>query len=136
MAYTSDESGSFQLYVRAFPDTGGKWQVSSEGGQYPAWSRTAPELFFRSPDNRVMVTSYAAKGDSFLAERPRLWSEKRLADLGTTGILNFDLAPDGKRVAALISAEKAEGKQGQAQSHVILLENFFDELKRKVPIGK
>jgi serine/threonine-protein kinase len=42
LAYVSSESGSFQVYVRAFPDTGGKWQISSDGGVYPMWSRRGP----------------------------------------------------------------------------------------------
>jgi Tol biopolymer transport system component len=58
MAYSSDESGSFQLYVRAFPDKGGKWQISNSGGMYPAWSRNGHDLFFRTQDNQIMVASY------------------------------------------------------------------------------
>jgi hypothetical protein len=53
----------------------------------------------------------------------------------TSGIIsNYDLAPDGKRIAALMPAETPEAQQ--AQNHVIFLENFADELQRKVPAGK
>jgi dipeptidyl aminopeptidase/acylaminoacyl peptidase len=55
LAYASDESGTFQVYVRAFPDNGGKWQISNAGGAYPVWSRNGRELFFRNLDNRIMV---------------------------------------------------------------------------------
>jgi serine/threonine-protein kinase len=134
VAYTSDESGAYQVYVRAFPDKGGKWQISNTGGVYPVFSRNGRELFFRGLDNRIMVTDYTVKGDSFAVGKPRVWSEKKLADFGLVGVQNYDLAPDGKRIAALMPAEVAEAQP--AQNHVIFLENFFDELRRRAPTSK
>jgi Tol biopolymer transport system component len=128
MAYSSNESGTYQIYVRAFPDKGGKWQISNEGGAYPMWSHNGRELFFENLDNRIMVASYAVKGDSFVADKPKKWSEKQLAGLVNSG-RNIDLAPDGKRVVALMPVETAEGQK--AQNHVIFLENFFDEVRRR-----
>jgi serine/threonine-protein kinase len=133
LAYGSNESGTFQIYVRAFPDKGGKWQVSNGGGAYPMWSRTGKELFFETPENQMMVADYAVRGDSFAADKPRLWSEKKLAGIINVS-RNVDLAPDGKRVIALMPVETPEAQQ--SQSHVIFLLNFFDELQRKVPVGK
>jgi Tol biopolymer transport system component/tRNA A-37 threonylcarbamoyl transferase component Bud32 len=134
LAYTSDESGAYQVYVRAFPDRGGKWQISNSGGAYPAWSSNGRELLFRTLDNRIMVATYTAKGDSFVSDKPRVWSERRLADFGAVGVATYDVAPDGKRVAALMPVEAPETQK--AQNHVIFLENFFDELRRKVPVSK
>jgi Tol biopolymer transport system component/predicted Ser/Thr protein kinase len=134
LAYASDESGAYQVYVRAFPDKGGKWQISNSGGVYPIWSRNGRELFFRSDDNRIMVANYTVKGDSFAAAKPRLWSDKKLADFGVVGTSNYDLAPDGKRIAAIMPAEEQEDQK--AQNHVIFLENLFDELRRRAPTGK
>jgi Tol biopolymer transport system component len=127
LAYMSDELGNFQVYVRAFPDKGGKWQISNTGGAYPMWSRNGRELFFETLDRHIMVAAYAVKGDSFEADKPRIWSEKHLGDVGTR--LNVDLAPDGKRIAAIMPVETAEGQK--AQNHVIFLENFFDEVRRR-----
>jgi serine/threonine-protein kinase len=127
MAYDSNESGSYQVYVRAFPDKGGKWQISNSNGMYPLWSRNGHELFFRTEDNQIMVASYAVKGDSFVADKPRVWSEKRIANIGLQS--NYDLAPDGKRIAAIMPAETVEAQN--AQSRVIFLENFFDEVRRR-----
>ena len=62
-----------------------------------------------------------------------MWSEKKIADSGVGGI-NYDVAPDGKRIVALMPAEAPEAQK--AQNHVIFLENFFDELRRKVPVSK
>jgi serine/threonine-protein kinase len=133
LAYMSDESGTYQIYVRAFPDKGGKWQISNSGGAYPMWSRNGHELFFEALDNHIMVAAYTVKGDSFVADKPRTWSEKQLG--GTINAAkNVDLAPDGKRIVALMPVETAEGQK--AQNHVIFLENFFDEVRRKVPVSK
>jgi Tol biopolymer transport system component len=127
MAYSSNESGSFQVYVRAFPDKGGKWQISNSGGMYPRWSRNGHDLFFRTEDSQIMVAGYIVKGDSFVADKPRVWSEKKIANVGL--LANYDLAPDGKRIVALMPAEKAEGQK--AENHLIFLMNFFDEVRRR-----
>jgi Tol biopolymer transport system component len=135
MAYVSDESGTLQVYVRAFPDKGGKWQISNTGGGYPMWSRNGHDLFFETLDNHIMVAAYAVKGDSFVVDKPREWSEKQLGGGGMlNAVKNVDLAPDGKRIIALMPVETAEGQK--AQNQVIFLENFFDEVRRRVPIGK
>jgi serine/threonine-protein kinase len=128
MAYSSDESGTFQVYVRAFPDKGGKWQISNSDGTYPMWSRNGRELFFEALDNHVMVTGYAVKGDSFVADKPRVWSAKQLGGVANA-TKNIDLAPDGKRIVALMPVDPPEGQK--AESHVIFLENFFDEVRRR-----
>ena len=133
MAYTSNESGTYQVYVRAFSGgtAGAKWQISNGSGVYPVWSRTTRDLFFRTMDSQIMVAPYKVEGDSFAAEKPRLWSAKRLANVGLWR--NYDLAADGKRIAALMPAESSEGQQAH---HVIFLLNFFDELRRRVPAPK
>jgi len=121
------------VYVRAFPDIGGKWQISNTGGAFPEWSRNGREPFFRTLDNLIMVASYNAKVDSFAAGKPQQWSKKQLADFGPL-VPNYDLAPDGKRIAALMPVEAPDVQRGQ--SHVIFLENFLDKLRRRVPTGR
>jgi dipeptidyl aminopeptidase/acylaminoacyl peptidase len=133
LAYVSNESGKNEVYVRAFPPSpsgqGGKWQISNNGGDLPRWSRKGHELVYQSGD-QLMAASYAVKGDTFVAEKPRVW----IAKLGgAAGYAMWDLAPDGKRVAVLAPAESAEAPK---QDHeVVFLENFFDELRRRVPVG-
>jgi len=129
LAYTSNESGTMQIYVRAFPDTGGKWQISNSGGGYPMWSRS--DLFFESPDQHIMAAAYTVKGDSFVADKPRVWSEKPIGGSGGS-VKNVDLAPGGKRIVALMPVAEAKGSP-EAQNHFVFLMNFFDELRRKVP---
>ena len=57
VAYASTESGVYEVYVRAFPDIGRQWAISTGGGTFPVWSRTANELFYRTEDQFLMVTS-------------------------------------------------------------------------------
>jgi eukaryotic-like serine/threonine-protein kinase len=133
LAYASNESGTYQIYVRAFPDKGGKWQISNGGGRYPMWSRTGHDLLFENLDIHIMVAAYRLNGDSFVADKPRVWSDKPIG--GAIGGKNVDLAPDGKRIVALIPATEAKESQA-AQNNVVFLLNFFDELRRRAPAGK
>jgi serine/threonine-protein kinase len=130
LAYTSNESGSLEVYVRPFPGPGGKWQISTGGGRMPVWSRNGRELFYRTADSRIMVAAYSAKGDSFAAGKSQLWSERRFTSLGN--FTNFDLAPDGKRFAVLMAPETADPSATQS-THLMFLLNFFDELGRRAP---
>ena len=64
LAYVSDESGVSQIYVQSFPEHGGKWQVSGNGGTQPRWARDGKELYFLAPDRKLMAATVAA-GDGF-----------------------------------------------------------------------
>ncbi len=127
LAYSNADGGAMQVYVSAFPGNGRQVQVSNSGGLLPLWSRTGHEFFYRTQDQRIMVANYTVKGDSFIPERPRPWYGKRIADVGNN--LNFDLAPDGKRLVVLMP-EVTEARE--SQSHVTLVMNFFDEVRRRV----
>jgi serine/threonine-protein kinase len=134
LAYSSNESGNRELYVRPFPGPGGKSQISTGGGSHPIWSRDGRKLFFLTPDWRIMAVDYSAQGDSFAAGRPLLWSQKNLAFLG--GNYPYDLAPDGKRFAVVMNPGAAVEQNLRSTDSVTVLLNFFDELRRKVPAGK
>ena len=118
------------MYIREFlpasAGQGAKWQVSNNGGDNPRWSRTGHELVYQS-GNQLMTVSYAVNGNTFVADKPRVW-------IAALGGADWDLAPDGKRVAVLIPEGTAQAPQ---QEHVIvMLQNFTDELRRRVPVGK
>jgi Tol biopolymer transport system component/predicted Ser/Thr protein kinase len=134
LAYASNESGVFQVYVRAFPNKGGRWQISTTNGTSPIFSRNGRDLFFYDVlDDRIMVTSYSGKGDVFVAEKPRVWSGQNVAlPLNASIGAQYDVAPDGKRIAA---ATYTGGSNPTDSGHVIFLENFIDELQRKVPLS-
>jgi len=130
LAYQSDESGRMEVFVRQFPGPGGKWQISTGGGGFPVWSRDGRELLFETPDFGVMVVSYTSihktGGDSFMAEKPRAWPGIHLWDAFV--FPNYDLAPDGKRLAALVAGDPGIQKP---PTHLTVLLNFFDELRRR-----
>jgi eukaryotic-like serine/threonine-protein kinase len=128
VAYFSFESGRPEIYVRAFPDQKGKRQISNDEGATPVWSHNGRELFFRNKNDQIMVAQYTVKGDSFVAEKPRLWSGKKIALTPTTR--GFDLAPDGEQIVATVPVEYST--EQQTQNHVIFLLNFFDELRRRM----
>jgi Tol biopolymer transport system component/predicted Ser/Thr protein kinase len=65
VAYFSDESGKNEVYVVPFPGPGGKWQVSTGGGQNPRWRQDSTEIFYVSPDNKLMAATVNGKGSSF-----------------------------------------------------------------------
>jgi serine/threonine-protein kinase len=130
IAYQSDESGDgYQVYVQAFPDGHSKRRVSTATGTYPSWSRNGHELFFRQnrPENQLMAASYHTRGDSFFAEKPHVWYDKRIITFASTS--SYDPAPNGNRIVALMTVEAPQ----ESQAHAIFLLNFFDELRRRVP---
>jgi Tol biopolymer transport system component len=123
LAYRSNESGVFEVYVRAFPDRGGRWQISNGGGgDLPRWSRDGHELIFRS-DQGLMSASYAVQGDTFVPGKARVWFGGTAAN-----IRDYDVTPDGKRVIAL---QRASAPGDQLPSHLTFLLNFADELRRR-----
>jgi WD40 repeat protein len=130
LAYSSDESaGRGDVYVAPFsPEStaaNGKWQVSSDGGIYPVWSRDGRQLFYRSPDRHVMVANYVVRGGSFVADQPHAWAGRRLGVAG--GLPSFDVAPDGSRVVGVFESEESN-----AETHLRVLLNVADELRRRV----
>ena len=78
------------------------------------------------------MTDYEPKSESFVADKPRLWSDQQLHDL--SGGLNYDLAPDGKRFAVIPNLNTSAEEEGAV--HMTFLLNFFDELRRRVPASK
>jgi hypothetical protein len=132
LAYADAQAGAFEVYVRAFPDKGTQVQISNAGGTMPVWSKNGHELFYRTEDQRIMVANYIEKGESFVSNKPQLWFGKRLANVGLSP--NFDLAPDGKHFVVLMAAESPEPRE--TQSHVTLVVNYFDEVRRRVAGGK
>jgi hypothetical protein len=77
--------------------------ISNQGGQGPIWSRTGHDLLYQAPGGQIMAANYAVKGDTFVADKPRVWLEK-------PGSTDFDLFPDGKRVAAVMPVASSEGR--------------------------
>jgi serine/threonine-protein kinase len=128
LAYSSVELGSLEVYIRPFPDRGGKWQVSSGGGSSPVWSPTGAEIFYRSNDSRVMAVPLTARGDSLQLGRASTWADSPLGVPPQGANQPFSVTPDGRRLVML----KAPDFAGRPDSQVVVLENFFAEIARRL----
>ncbi len=137
IAYISQESGRQEVYVRAFPPPasgeGPKFPVSTGGGRDPVWSRNSDELFFgtlfNSPDgNSIMVAKYRVNGDNFVAERPRVSHD-------LTGVaFSGSMGSDGRALVTVPVRTGEPDAASEAPHTVVFLQNFFDELRRRVPV--
>ena len=127
IAYTSLESGAYEIYVRSFPDGGHKRQISMHGGTVAAWARDGRRLFYQTADQRIMVVDWSVSDGVPQPAQPRFWTDTRLADLGLAP--SFDVAHDG-RVAALIAPPSASRRPA---NHVTLVLNLFSELRLRAP---
>jgi serine/threonine-protein kinase len=130
IAYQSNRSGTFEIYVKPAPgssqDGGPGFPVSSGGGSLPRWLPNGRELLYRSGD-RIMTVAYTIKGDAFVAEKAAVWA----ANARATG--GFDVAPDGR---CLVVAEAVAAREAPRPEHTIaFVQNFFEELRRRVPAG-
>jgi Tol biopolymer transport system component len=129
LAYVSNESGRFEIYVQPYPGPGGKWQISTEGGIDPVWNPNGRELFYGSGDKMMVVDIAAQPG--FAAGKPRMLFEGRY-ERAPVPVANYDVSPDGQRFLMLKPSEQAQA--APTQINVVL--NWFEELKQKVPTGK
>jgi Tol biopolymer transport system component/predicted Ser/Thr protein kinase len=110
MAYSSNESGGYEVYVRPFPPAPGKWQVSRDGGSQPRWRTDGKELFYLSTDRRVIAVPVRTDPPGFEAGDPRPLFEARVSNIeGSNPWGQYAVAADGRhflvnRVAAETSA--------------------------------
>ena len=111
VAYTSNLSGNFQVYVQSFPTSGGKWQISTNGGAQPQWRHDGKELFFLSPDRKMMVVEVNSAGSTFDYGVPKPLFETRTitAFPGFGGASYYAASGDGQRF--LISTLVGESVQ-------------------------
>jgi serine/threonine-protein kinase len=131
LAYASNESGMYQIFVRPFSPgakAAGQAQISVEPARGPQWSRTAKEIFYLGTDGRIMVVPYTVNGQTFEPGKPRVWAATRIQTPTTNH--TYDLAPDGTHFAVIRSLEGADTGE-KANLHLVFLLNFFDFMKRR-----
>ena len=105
LAYASDESGRFEVYVQPFPGPGSKLQVTTAGGGQPRWRGDGRELFYREPSGRFMAVPVTVRGASLEAGTPQPLFELRAnATPGT----HYDVTADGQRFVVSVPVQ-AEG---------------------------
>ncbi len=132
MAYQSDESGQYEVYVRPFPDVnGGRWQVSSGGGDWPLWSPDGRELFYVGSENMMAVPIETEP--TFTQGTVDL-----LFDLGPYSTppvartnRRIDISPEGDRF--LMLKEGGGSDETAETTSIIVVLNWFEELKKLVP---
>ena len=128
LAYESDESGRDEIYVRTFPDISkGRWQVSTDGGQMPLWSRNGRELFYLSPDGAIMGISTSPDPGWRSSKPVPVFHGQYVHDqyAGRT----FDIGPDGRFL--MIKESRPDG--AASQNRIVFVGNWSEELKRLVP---
>jgi serine/threonine-protein kinase len=123
IAYMSNESGGMQVYVQPFPGPGGKWQISTNGGGYPVWSRDSQTLYYVSRGERLMSVDITTQ-PSFRAGTPKVVAEG--LDLVERTSRNYDVAPDGR---ILFAPSLEQPKEPRNLLHVV--ENFFTEIRNR-----
>jgi serine/threonine-protein kinase len=133
LAYQSNETGRFEIYVRPFPQVGdGRWQVSTSGGVQPLWSPSGDELYYLS-SGRLLSAPIAAGETLSIGLSSVVLDTLPYVPYERSG-RSYDIAPDGERflfvsTAATISDNPAEG----ADRYEVVL-NWAEELKRLVPL--
>ena len=125
MAYTSDESGQYEIYVRPASGEGGKWQISSGGGEEPLWSKDGRELFFRN--GLKWMTVDVTTASQFTHGTPQMLFEGPY--LNVPGF-SFDVAADGRFLILEENYKQPPTSQVQA------VFNWAEEVKRRVQVGE
>jgi eukaryotic-like serine/threonine-protein kinase len=138
IAYTSNESGTDEIYVRPFPEVNkGRWQVSTGGGEMSLWSPDGRELFYRSGDAVMAVK--AERDPTFKPGRPEVLFRGTYIPPGTEGI-PWDISPDGKRFLMMKESGAASGTStagetmGAGPRKINIVLNWLEELKQRVPV--
>ena len=128
LAYVSNRTGRNEVYVRPFPDAGsGLVQVSADGGSGPVWAHNGRELFYWNGANELVVVQFTEDPTFATVREDVLFPMNDYLTRRTSHPL-YDVSPDDQRFVMLRILAGAED-----DTELILLENFFEELKERVP---
>lgn len=106
MAYVSNETGTHEVYVQPFPPTGAKWQVSRRGGGESSWGRDGRELFYLSPDGRIVAVAVGTKGSQFAVGPVTILAQTRITGFERVDQAGqFTVTTDGQRFLVTNAAE-------------------------------
>jgi eukaryotic-like serine/threonine-protein kinase len=133
LAYESNSSGRFEIYVRPFPHVGdGQWQVSTAGGVQPLWARSGRELFYLAPDGALLLVPVDPRGSAWNAgTATKLVAGHYFTGGGVFTARQYDVSPDGQRF--LMIKEGGGTDQTATPPQIIVVQHFDEELKRLVP---
>jgi serine/threonine-protein kinase len=128
LAYESNQSGQYNVYVRPYPGKEPLITISTSGGQAPAWSPNQHELIYAAPDQQIMIVDYSVEGASFHAGQPRAWPGAQLKS--GLNVRSFALNRDGRLALAGVGTTPPATKW----DHFNIVLNVFDELRRIAPV--
>jgi len=116
-----------KLSVSTFPpsEDAFRTRVSNGGGVHPVWSRDSNQLYYQVTEQHggpIMVVDYAIEGDELIPGRPRVWVEDRLVQF-------WDMAPDGRALVTVLDDPDSVADD----HHIVFMQNFLDEVRRRVP---
>ena len=97
VAYASNESGNWEIYVTSFPGAAGKWQVSRGGGTEPRWRGDDKEIFYIAPDGMLMAVPVTGENIFATGTPAPLFQIHGRAPISSTDVFTYDVAKDGKR---------------------------------------
>ncbi|MEO7652518.1 MAG: hypothetical protein ABIZ80_18800 [Bryobacteraceae bacterium] len=127
IAYTSNRSGNYEVYVRAFPEGHSDVQVSVGGGRCPRWRPDAKQIVYSSTDRQVMIVPFRMTRENFeIMGAPKPWSKVKLAEMSVFPA--YDLAPDG-RIVALVPPDSSLHEK---PNNVTFVMNSFEEIRSRV----
>lgn len=107
MAYASNETGSWEIFVSPFPSVNGKWQVSSSGGEEPRWRQDGKELFYLSAEGKMMAVAVKTVA-SFEAGPPvTLFQTQRRQPISALDLFSYDVSGDGQRFLIATKVDEA-----------------------------
>ena len=130
VAYSSDESGTFEVYVQRFPGLGERQQMSTGGGSQPLWSPDGRELFYSGPDQMMGVS--VETGETLGVGNAEVLFQGMQQYLFQPGRRNYDISPDGERFL-MLKPGGAATDESSALAQMILVQNWHEELERLAP---
>jgi Tol biopolymer transport system component len=129
LAYTSNESGQDEIFVRPFPNTNaGRWQISTRGGSAAHWAHSGRELFFEGANGDFMVVPITP-GATLSPGEPRRLFPLGGALFGSAIVPYYDLTPNDKR---FVMVRLAAVNQAPGAGQLVVVENWVEELRRKM----
>ena len=120
----SDESGRFEIYLRHFPDLGGKRQISANGGTLPHWRADGKELYYLGPDNTVFAQEIDINSTSILLSQSKPLF-KFMGPAGGPYANPYDVTPDGKQFVV------SESNEVYSSQPLVLIVNWLEKVKRE-----
>jgi len=137
LAYHSNESGDFQVYVRPYPKAdSARFPVSARGGSRPAWARSGRELFYLDREGLLTSVPVETKGETFSAGQPsRVLQTRYYAGTTSLGIdlRAYDVTADGQRFLMIKDTAPESGQPTEVTLSMVVIANWLEELKARLP---